>query len=215
MITRSATDADRYHAATNLLVWLCAMTLALTGCDGSDGQPLDRPSSRHTAAAALPSSSPAGGRSEATFRSLTTYASAGGVGSDLATDGRAFTVRFSDMVAKVESGESPSPAATRVFSFIVPVDGGGNGVKISFAASGYAFTTGGASGYAVLSVNGQTSTMHFSPGTDQEFVQQLEFDAGPTPECYVSVLILVERGSADTAYLNIASFDAEILPRRT
>jgi hypothetical protein len=96
----------------------------------------------------------------------------------------------------------------------LPVDGGDNGVKTSFGASGYALTTGGATGYAVFSVNGQTSIMHFPAGTDQEFVQRLEFEAGPTSECRVSLFILVERRSADAAYLNISAVDAEILPRR-
>ena len=216
MTIQTATDGIRYRAAANVLMWVCAASLTLAGCDSSVGRPSEQPLSRATSAAAAPlSTSPASRRSETTFRSPTTYTSAQGVDADVSSDGKAFTIRFAAMEAKVEAGNSASPVATHVFPFVVPVDGGGDGVKISFAASGYAFTTAGASGYAVVSVNGQTSTMRFPSGTDQEFVQQLEFEAGPSSECLVTLVVLVDRGSADAAYVNFSSLDAEIVTRTT
>ncbi len=218
-------DGRRGAVALHAAVWVCVVALAMAGCDGSGGDPSGQSSSPGpVSSAASPgpaasavslSPSPAGGLSKATFRSQPTYASAKGFDIGVSPDKRAFTVRFSDMAVEVDDGKSPAPVAARVFSLVLPVDGGHDGVKISFAASGYALTTGGASGYAVLSVNGKTSVMNFPSGTDQEFVQQLEFEEGPTSECRISVVILVERGAGNAAHLNVSAIDAEILPRAT
>ncbi len=136
---------------------------------------------------------------------------------DVSDDGQAFTITFSDIQAAADPSESPAPVAGRLFSLVLPVDGGSNGLGISFAVSGYAFTTEGARGYSVLSVNGQTSVEQFPPGTDREFVQELKFEAGPTCECGLAVSVVAERDAAypdAVANLTISSVDAQINRRR-
>jgi uncharacterized protein YegP (UPF0339 family) len=132
-------------------------------------------------------------------------------------DGQVFTLTFSDVQAIADPSKSPAPVAARLFSLVLPVDGGGNGLGISFAASGFAFTSEGASGYAVLSVNGQTSVEQFPPGTEREFVQELKFEAGSTCECGLAVSVIAERDAANpdaVANLTVTSVDAQINRRR-
>jgi uncharacterized protein YegP (UPF0339 family) len=136
---------------------------------------------------------------------------------DVSDDGQVFTLTFSDIQAVADPSESPAPVAARLFSLVLPVDGGSNGLDISFAVSGYAFTTEGARGYSVLSVNGQTSVEQFPPGTDGEFVQELKFEAGPTCECGLAVSAIAERDAAypdAVANLTVSSVDAQINRRR-
>jgi uncharacterized protein YegP (UPF0339 family) len=151
------------------------------------------------------------------FRPAPTYAS----GEDdfrisVSEDGQVFTLTFSDIQAIIDPSKSPASVAARLFSLVLPVDGGGNGVDISFRASGFALTTEGTSAYALLSVNGQTSVEQFPPETEREFVQELKFEAGPTCECGLAVSVLVERDAAHSdaaAHINVLAVDAQINPR--
>jgi hypothetical protein len=59
--------------------------------------------------------------------------------------------------AVVDAGVSPDLVAARVFSLVLPVDGGDHGVDISFRTDGIMSATEGGSGYAVLSVNDKTT----------------------------------------------------------
>jgi len=148
------------------------------------------------------------------FRPAQTFASGDGDFTlSVAPDGQVFTLLFSDIQAIVDPSESPTPVAARLFSLVLPVDGGTNGLDITFAASGYAFTSKGARGYTVLSVNGQTSVEQFPPGTDREFIQELKFKAGPTCEFGLAVSVVAERDAAHpqaAANLTISSVDAQI-----
>jgi hypothetical protein len=135
----------------------------------------------------------------------------------ISDDGQAFTLSFAEIQADVDAGKSPDLVAARVFSAVVPVDGGNNGVGIAFTTQGFAFATEGANAYAVLSVNGQTSVQHFSAGTDQSFVQQLSFKGGLTSQCHLAVVAVVQRDPAypdAAATLRPSSVDAEIQPPR-
>ena len=218
-------SVKRGIVAVHVAVWVSIAIFVIAGCDRSGGdtrgqEPSPGPASstalhESVASAASLSPAPAGGLTKATFHSQPTYSSANAFDIGVSPDKRAFTVRFSDLFVEVDAGKSPAPVATRVFSIVLPVDGGGAGLRISFTASGYAFASDGSSGYAVLSVNGKTSVMNFPSGTDMEFVQQLEFEAGRTSECRISVFIVVERGSESAAYLNVSTIDAEMLPRAT
>jgi hypothetical protein len=155
--------------------------------------------------------------SAATFRSRPPASGDDGFDISISDDGQAFTLRFAEIQAEVDAGKSPDLVTARVFSAVLPVDGGDNGVDISLAASGFALATEGANGYVVLSVNGQTSVEHFPPGTDQEFVQQLSFEAGPTCECHLTVVAVVQRDPNfpdAAATLRPSTVDAEIKPRR-
>ena len=150
------------------------------------------------------------------FRPAPTFASgADDFQINVSEDGQVFTLTFSDVLAVLNSG-APAPAAARLFSLVLPVDGGGNGVDISFRASGFALTTEGTSAYAVLSVNGATSVERFPSDTERDFVQELRLEAGPTCECGLAVSVVVERDAAHpdgAAHLNILSVDAQINPR--
>jgi hypothetical protein len=84
-------------------------------------------------------------------------------------DGQAFALTFSDIQAIAGPSGSPTPAAARLSSLVLPVDGGSNGLGPAFAVSGFAFTTEAARGYYVRGGNGQTSVGQFPPRTDREF----------------------------------------------
>jgi len=156
---------------------------------------------------------------DVTFGPRPTYASDDDFELAVSSDGKAFTLTFSKLEAILDDDQ---PAVGRVFLLVLPVDSGGCGVDITLAAQGYAITTGGASGYAVMSINGQTS-MKFFPsriedqkysssgegrkcppsgteflkqfpsGTEESFTQVLRLQAGPTRECHLAVFVLVER----------------------
>jgi hypothetical protein len=152
------------------------------------------------------------------FRSRPAASGDDGFDISISDDGLAFTLRFAEIQAEVDATKSPDLVAARVFSAVLPLDGRDNGADISFAVGGFAFATEGASGYAVLDVNGVTSVEQFPAGTDQEFTQQLRFEAGPTCECHLTVVAVVQRAPAfpdAVATLRPSSVDAEIQPRRT
>jgi hypothetical protein len=151
------------------------------------------------------------------FRSRPAASGDDGFDISISDDGLAFTLRFAEIQAEVDATKSPDLVAARVFSAVLPLDGGDTGANVSFTTSGFAFATEGASGYAVLSVNGVTSVEQFPAGTDQEFVQQLRFEAGPTCQCQLSVVAVVQRDPTfpdAVATLRPSSVDAEIQPRR-
>lgn len=155
--------------------------------------------------------------SAVTFRSRPPAAGDDGFDISISDDGQAFTLRFSSLQAAVDAGTSPDMVAARVFSAVLPIDGGDKEVDISFATSGFALATEGASGYAVLSVNGQAAVQQFPAGTDQEFVQQLKVEAGPTSVCHLAVVAVVQRDPAHpeaAATLSLSAVDAEIQPRK-
>lgn len=158
-----------------------------------------------------------GKASKAAFGLRPTHSSDNGFDISVSPDRQAFTIRFSDLEARVgAAGQAPTPIATRMFSLVLPVDGGDDGVDISFGVSGYAFATEGTSGFIVFDVNGDTHVERLMPGTDSEFVHQLKFDGVRKSECQLSVFLLVERDSTDAdgvAYLNVSTIDAEIRPR--
>lgn len=153
-----------------------------------------------------------------TFRSRPAASGDDGFDISISDDGQAFTLRFAEIQADVDAGKSPDMVAARVFSAVLPVDGGDNGVDISFTTSGFAIASEGASGYAVLSVNGKASVEHFPAGTEKEFMQQLRFEAGPTSECHLAVVAVVQRDASfpeAVATVRPSTVDAEIKPRRS
>jgi len=151
----------------------------------------------------------------ATFGSGTTLSSNGGADLAISSDGQALTLSLAEMEAVVDAGKSPDLVAAFVFSAVVPVDGAGDGVDIAFAVDVFAGVTEGASGDAMLSVNGQTTVQHFSAGTFESFVQQLSFKGGPTKLCHLAVVADVQRDPAypdAAATLRPLTVDAEIQP---
>jgi hypothetical protein len=175
------------------------------GSSGGD-QPVFKVSSREREGLSM---------SAAKFGSGATGSGDDGFDLSISDDGQAFTLTFAEIQAEVGGGKSPDMVAARVFSAVLPVDGGDNGVDISFTTQGFAIATEGANAYAVLSVNGQTSVQHFPAGTDQSFMQQLSFKGGPTSQCHLAVVAVVQRDPAHpdaAATLRPSSVDAEIQP---
>ena len=132
-------------------------------------------------------------------------------------DGLAFTLTFAEIEANVDAGKSEDLFAARVFSAVVPLEGDGDEVSIAFTASVYAFASEGATGYALLSVNGQTAVQQFAAGTDNDFVLPLTVIAGPGSLLHLVVVVVAQRDPAypdAAAALRPASIDAEIpLPK--
>jgi len=93
----------------------------------------------------------------ATFGSGTTLSSNDGADLAISSDGQALTLSLAEMEAVVDAGKSPDLVAAFVFSAVVPVDGAGDGVDIAFAVDVFAGVTEGASGDAMLSVNGPSN----------------------------------------------------------
>jgi hypothetical protein len=127
-------------------------------------------------------------------------------------DGLAFTITFSDFEAHVDSG-SPAPIAMRVKSFVLPIEGSGDGVTVAVRTSGFAFVTDGAAGSAVVVVNGNVGAERAAPGADNSFVHEVVAEGIDTAECRISVILVAERdfGNPDAvAHLSVPSIDAEI-----
>jgi hypothetical protein len=146
----------------------------------------------------------------ATFGDKPTFQSDDQFNYGLSDDKKAFTILFSDVSAK--SAAATTPIATRVFSIVIPVTGG-NSVKTSFFASGFVSTSKGAQGTLVFSVNGKNSVASFSPGTQQSFVQELQFGGEYVSDARMTVYLLAERDSktADAeAFLNVTAIDTDL-----
>ena len=92
----------------------------------------------------------------ATFGSGWTGSGDNGFDLAISGDGQAFTLTFAEIAADVDAGKSPELFAARVFSAVLPIDGDGD-VDIAFRAQGFAAASKGATAYAVLSVNGQST----------------------------------------------------------
>jgi hypothetical protein len=82
----------------------------------------------------------------------------------ISDDGQTFTLRFSELQAKVDASAGPDLVAARVFCLVLPVDGGDHGVDISFRTDGIMSAMEGGSGYAVLGVNGSCSSSSCTRG---------------------------------------------------
>lgn len=101
-----------------------------------------------------------------------------------------------------------------MFSAVIPLEGDGGEVSIAFTAGGYAFASEGATGYALLSVDGQAAVQQFPAGTDDDFVQPpLTVTAGPGSPLHLVVVAIAQRDPAypdAAAVLRPVSVDAEI-----
>ncbi len=152
-----------------------------------------------------------------TFGSGWTGSGDNGFDVSISGDSLAFTITFAKIEANVDAGKSDDLFAARVFSAVMPLEGDGDEVSIAFATSGYAFASEGATGYALLSINGQTAVQQFAAGTDDDFVQSLTVTAGPGSLLHLVVVAVAQRDPAypdAAAALRPVSIDAEIpLPK--
>lgn len=132
----------------------------------------------------------------ATFGSGWTGSGDNGFHLSISGDGLAFTLTFAEIEANVDPGKSDDLFVARVFSAVLPLEGDGGEVDIAFAASYYAFASEGATGYALLSVNGQTAVQQFAAGADKDFVQPITVTAGPESPCHLVVVAVAQRDPA-------------------
>ena len=153
--------------------------------------------------------------SGATFGSGWTGSGDNGFDISISQDGQTFTLRFAEIEAEV--GKSPDLFAARVFSAVLPIEGGSGDADITFSVSGYAFVTEGASAYSLLSVNGQTAVQEFSAETDDDFVQQLTVTSGPASPCHLVLAAVVQRDGDKpeaAAALRPSTIDGAIQPAK-
>ena len=131
-------------------------------------------------------------------------------------DKRALSITFADFQVTVGGGKSPAPLATRLYSLILPLEGGDTRAEIEFIVQGLVVAPAGATASIVCSVNGQTTVADFSKPSDESFVHKLQFAAERPRECRLCVFLMLGRDSKNTdveAFLNVTSIDAELLPR--
>lgn len=151
-----------------------------------------------------------------TFGQIPAYQSDEKFELDVSDDKRALTLTFSDLRATVGGGKSLAPMSTRMFSLVLPLEGGEKRVEIEFIVQGFILAREGATATMVCSINGQTTVADFPGRSDQGFLQKLKFAAETPSECRLYVFLLVGRDSRNAnaeAFLNVNSIDAEILPR--
>jgi hypothetical protein len=132
---------------------------------------------------------------------------------DVSDDGEAWTLTFSDFVARAGGTDSPAPTTTHAFLLVMPLQGHAEGAEIDFNVQGFVLTTEGATATVVLSVNGQTTVADFPANSEQSFVQSLKFTASSASECRLCVLLLVGRDSNNPdaeAFMNATAIDANI-----
>ncbi len=147
-----------------------------------------------------------------TFGQTPTYQTDEKFDLSVSDDRRALTLRFTEF--EVTVGGSKSPASTRAFCLVLPLEGDDETAEIEFiVTNALVMTTEGATATIVLSVNGQTTVTDFPANSDQSFTQQLNFTAAPSPsECRLCVFLLVGRDSKNPdseAFLGSPSIDAE------
>jgi hypothetical protein len=151
-----------------------------------------------------------------TFGQIPTYQSDGRFELGVSDDKRALTLAFSDLLITAGGSKSSAPLSTRVFSFVLPLEGDEKRVEIEFVVQGFILALEGATATLVCSVNGQTTVADFPGRSEQSFVQKLQFAAEAPSEFRLCVFLLLGRDSRNAnaeAHLNVTSIDAEILPR--
>jgi hypothetical protein len=126
-------------------------------------------------------------------------------------DKKAFTATFSGLVVSLDAAGS-APIVTRVFSFALPLSGADPGVEIPFFVSGFAFSQEGANGHLLFSVNDQSMIVDFPQNSNNDFVQQLDYNVGNASELRISVFLLADRDSTSGAAvnLNVLAIDTDI-----
>ncbi len=151
-----------------------------------------------------------------TFGGVSTYQDDAGADLGVSDDKRAFTLTFSDLQVSLDAGKGAAPIASRVFSFIMPIEGDEKNAEIEFNASAFVITEGGGTATIVLGVNGQSTVADFPTSTSQSVAPKLTFSGATPSECRLSVFLLAgqdPRISEAAVGVTVQSIDAEILPR--
>lgn len=150
-----------------------------------------------------------------TFGKIPTYQGTEKMEFAVSDDRQALTLTFGDFTASVGGAGSKVPIASRLFNFVVPLEGYDKHVEAQFTVQGAQALEAGSSATLVCSVNGQTVATDFTPDTDLSIVQTLKFAADGASECRLSILLLVGRDAKSPApqgQMNVSSVDVAILP---
>jgi len=132
---------------------------------------------------------------------------------NISPDKRALTLTFSDLVAHVGGKGGSVPVVSRLFNFVVPLEGDEDHAEIEFNVGGTLALEKGATATLVCSVNGQTVATDFTPESDLSVLQVLTFKTDRPSECRLSILLLVGHDAGTEGHLGVMSIDAEVLPR--
>jgi hypothetical protein len=135
---------------------------------------------------------------------------------EVSADQRALAFAFSDLEIKVGGGKSPATTATRVASFVLPLEGEEERVEMEFIIQGYIATIEAATATVVCSVNGQTTLTDVPGPMSDSFVQKLTFAAKKPSACRLCIFLLLGRDSKNPnaeGILTVSTIDAELLPR--
>ena len=131
--------------------------------------------------------------SELGFGTETIVVNDAGMEIALSGDRQAFTVTFLGLEVIAEEGRTP--IATRVVSFVVPVEGATKDAQITLKLDGFASVNDGATGLLTLTANGEALTKYLAPGMDGQMAHELRIEAADTPACRVSLCLVGERDS--------------------
>jgi hypothetical protein len=162
---------------------------------------------QHTAATSPPPKAAAQGLP--TFERVT----ADGAAVDIAPDGLALTVAFSDLEVAVGNVEAASRGSSTTRPVVLQLTDGAPTGRVRFGLSGYAFTAG-ATARLTLDSGGDRVVRNFRGDCDEEFVQTLDVSAVPGSSIFLSITLDVRAlAGADerSGYLNVLALDAEIV----
>jgi hypothetical protein len=151
-----------------------------------------------------------------TFGQVPTYQSDKNFNLEVSPDKRALTLTFNDLQVTLGNDKSAAPMSIRMFSLALPLQGDKGRAEIEFIIQGFSSNLAGATATMVCSVNGQTTVADFPGPSDDSLRQTLTFAADTPSECRICVFLVVGRDAKHpeaAAFLNVASIDAEILPR--
>jgi hypothetical protein len=162
---------------------------------------------QHTDTTSPPPPAPAQGLP--TFERVT----AGGAAVDIAPDGLALTIVFSDLEAAVGNVEAASEDSSTTRPVVLQLTGSAATGRVRLGLSGYAFTAG-ATARLILDTGGHRVVRNFRDNCDDEFLQTLNVSAVPGARIFLSITLDVRAlaGSDErSGYLNVLALDAEIV----
>ena len=148
------------------------------------------------------------------FAKAVSYQAGGQFDFAVSDDGLALTVTYSDMQAQIGNSASRAPLATKLSSFVLPLEGYAKGVDLRFAFQGHVLTSARASAHLVYSVNENALLVDIDAGSDESFLHELNYyQAGQASEVRVNVFLFVENDSQAEdfgASLTLTAIDATV-----
>jgi hypothetical protein len=149
---------------------------------------------------------------DATFGQAPTFNSDVEFALAVSDDKKAFTASFAGLEVNLDP-KSAAPVDSRVFTFVLPLSGATPGSEIPFFVSGFVASENGGNGHLVFSINDQSTVADFPGGSEQSFIQKLNFKVGSAPEIRLTTFLLADRDSKSdaTVKMNVSTIDTDIL----